>query len=512
MPEKPIEKEKSAKPFFPHTSRSLRYIKKRAKRFVALFITVSHVVGAFTSVQAVMETRTSQGATAWAISLNTFPYIAVPAYWVFGRSTFDGYVNKRRDEAELAAPVVGEFLQKADAGGFLAGQHNYRDKLLERLAKLPATRANDVELLIDGDEIFSSIFAGIGAAQQYLLIQFYIVRNDELGGQLKEKLIAASHRGVKVRFIYDEIGSIKLPRSYLAELRTAGVDAVPFNSRKGFTNRFQINFRNHRKMVVADGRTAWVGGANVGDEYKGKHPTLTPWRDTMIKLTGPAVQTIQVSFLEDWYWATDRLLELEWQPEAAASGADLPVLCLPSGPADRFETCVMYFLHLINSSKERIWIASPYFVPDEQTVSALKLAALRGVEVRILMADKSDSKMVDLSGWAFADRLREAGVEVHRHENGFMHQKVILVDQDIATVGTANFDNRSFRLNFEITIEIRDLGFAKKNRNHARKRLRRLPPHQARRTRQTRLPLPLRRPRLQPPRPDPIISEFLSPA
>ena len=167
---------------------------------------------------------------------------------------------------------------------------------------------------------------------------------------------------------------------------------------KGITNRFQLNFRNHRKTVITDGRTAWVGGVNIGDEYTGADKELSPWHDTMVKITGPAVQTIQVAFWEDWLWASDRQIALQWEPEAAPSGARKTVLCLPSGPADPLETCTLYFLQLINSATTRLWIASPYFVPDEQLVTALELAALRGVEIRILVPDKGDNPLVDLSG------------------------------------------------------------------------------------------------------------------
>ncbi len=234
-----------------------------------------------------------------------------------------------------------------------------------------------------------------------------------------------------------------------------------FHSTQGPANRFQLNFRNHRKIVVVDGRAAWVGGANVGDEYLGRHPRLTPWVDTMVKVTGPAVQSIQVPFVEDWRWAKGETLELDWTPQAAPSGASRKVLCLPTGPADRFETCTLYFLHAINTATDRFWIASPYFVPDEQIVSALKLAALRGVDVRVLIPDDCDNTLVRLSGWSFVGPLEDAGVKIYRHINGFMHHKVMLVDDHTAAVGTANFDNRSFRLNFEITLEVLDPKFAR---------------------------------------------------
>ena len=440
----------------------LRYVRMRSRRFLALLVTVFQIIGALTSVQAIMETRTSQGAVAWAISLNTFPYLAVPAYWVFGRSKFDRYVEMNRENLASINPLVATFSERAKAENLLVTSETEDEILMKKLLRVPATRGNAVELLIDGAETFPSLFEGIEQAKTYLLLQFYIVRGDTIGLRLKEALLAARARGVRVHFIIDEVGSHDLPETYLDELRAAGVEIVPFNRRSGLTNRFQLNFRNHRKLVIADGRHAWVGGVNIGDEYNNGDKIFTPWRDTMVKISGPAVQTVQFPFLEDWFWAVGDPLELEWDPLADPGGADLPVLAVPTGPADSFETCGLYFHHLISRAERRIWIASPYFVPDEQTIGALKLAALRGVEVRILVPEKTDSRLVDLSSWAYAQPLMRAGVKLYRHQLGFMHQKVILVDDDLATVGSANFDNRSFRLNFELTMEVRDVAFASK--------------------------------------------------
>lgn len=438
----------------------VRYLRLRSRRSLAIFVTVAQIIGALTSVQAIMETRTSQGAIAWAISLNMFPYLAVPAYWVFGHSKFDRYIEMRREHRESVNPPIADFRTAAGAQDFVVSLEGSENTLMRNLFRVPATRGNAVELLIDGDEFFPSMIEGIESAESYLLVQFYIVRDDKIGQRFKKALLDAQARGVRVHFLIDEVGSYDLPDTYLDELRTGGVEIYSFNQRSGLTNRFDLNFRNHRKVVIADGRHAWVGGANIGDEYNGEHETLTPWRDTVVKVTGPAVQTIQFPFLEDWLWATGNELELDWDPVADPGGGDLQVLTVPTGPADPFETCGLYFHHLINRAEERIWIASPYFVPDEQTVSALKLAALRGVEVRILIPEETDSRLVDLSSWAYAPPLLRAGVELYRHERGFTHQKVVLVDDDLATVGSANFDNRSFRLNFELTIEIRDVAFA----------------------------------------------------
>ena len=441
---------------FPRFSGWLdRRYRKRGRTF-ALFMVMAHVVGALTSVQAIMETRTSQGAVAWAISLNAIPVVAVPAYWVFGRSAFQGYVMERRTELAKVQPAWRDTLDKLIERDLITEPGRDEPFLVEKLAKLPVTRGNDAELLIDGDATFASIFEGISRAEDYVLVQFYIIRDDDVGRELKDRLLERAGEGVRCYVLYDEVGS-RLPKAYLSELRSGGVEIMPFNTTQGSANRFQLNFRNHRKIVVVDGREAWVGGLNVGIEYKGLDPEFGYWRDTHVRLQGPVVTCVQVPFVEDWQWAAHRLLDgLNWEPRPSLTGASRDVLCLPTGPADRTETCTLFFLHAINAAEKRLWIASPYFVPDEQFISALELAALRGVDVKILIPDESDSVLVGLSAWSYLEELEEAGIEVYRYTKGFMHHKVMLIDDEYCTVGTANFDNRSFRLNFEITMGFRD--------------------------------------------------------
>ena len=326
------------------------------------------------------------------------------------------------------------------------------------MAEMPAVRGNSVDLLIDGETTFASIFAGIDAAEEYVLVQFFIVKDDELGRDLQARLIAKAREGIRVFFLYDEIGSYKLPKRYLDELREAGVEVSPFHSRKGHRNRFQINFRNHRKIVVVDGHTAWIGGHNVGDEYLGKGD-LGDWRDTHLKIDGPAAVAAQLSFFEDWHWATDSVPAFNWTPQhIAEDGVD--VLVMPTGPADELETAGLMFVHAINSAQRRIWIASPYFVPDEAVMASLQLAGLRGVDVRILIPDEPDHLLVYLAAFSYFDQAGSTGVRFYRYTEGFLHQKTMLIDDNVSAIGTANLDNRSFRLNFEITAFAADDDFA----------------------------------------------------
>ncbi len=424
-----------------------------------IIIALCELAGLLTALKAVMETRTAQGTIAWVVSLILMPYIAVPAYWVFGRTKFAGYVTARRAELLKMNVVARKLAEEFDRQRMKTKAGRSEELLLERLAKLPFTAHNEATLLVDGTATFDAIFAAIAAAKDYILVQFYIIHDDGLGGRLRDALIAKAREGVRCFVLYDEIGSGRL-RRYCAVLRAAGVKIEPFHTTKGIANRFQLNFRNHRKIVIVDGLVGFVGGHNVGDEYLGLDRKVGPWRDTHVRVEGPVVQCVQVSWIEDWHWALGTEPgELNWRlPPARKAG--IGALCLPSGPADELETATLFFLHAINSAKERLWIASPYFVPDEQFISALQLAALRGVDVRILTPEKPDNAMVRLSGFSYLRETEPCGIKWFRHQPGFMHQKVLLVDHDYCSIGTANFDNRSFRLNFEITMGFYDQDFA----------------------------------------------------
>ena len=453
---------------------------------LTIYTVVIHLLAIAAALEAVMKTRTAQGAIAWSLSLLLLPTIMVPLYWIFGRRKFRGYAKARRlGKRGLHLPQLSlDARRPTEIAPY--------QKVLEQIAQMPFTQHNGVRLLADGDDIFAALFAAIDEAKHYILLQYYIVRGDATGQMLRDRLLAKTREGVAVYFLYDEVGSFQLGNAFIDSLRQGGVDIRSFHSTKGRRNRFQLNFRNHRKIVVVDGETAMVGGNNIGDEYRHLHPVLTPWRDTGVAVTGPAVLALQLSFLEDWYWACELIPELRWTlPEEAkadlvhdsrldAAGAPPPndanlpapaggagaaatnqeVLVVPTGPADQLETCLLFFQQLAQSAQRRLWIVSPYFVPDVAILNALQLAALRGVDVRILLPEKADKRMVWLSSFANLDEVQNTGIHVYRYQAGFLHQKVWLMDDDCAVVGTANVDNRSFRLNFEVGLVIRDRGFA----------------------------------------------------
>ncbi len=452
--------EHEKKPKMRHFNRIRIYYRLHRKRVLATFFLISHIAGAWSSVDAVMQNRTPQGAVAWGISLNLFPYAAVPAYWIFGHSDFDGYVVARGSNREKLVEVQNEFKQTLERDDLMEKSTDEFEQTLQNLAQMDFTKGNRTTLLIDGEQTYASMLEAINTAQKYILFQFYIVRNDEAGLKFKERLIAKAKEGVKVYFLYDEIGSLGLDESYVRDLRSAGVQVQGFSTKGGDGRKYQLNFRNHRKILVVDGKTGFVGGLNIGDEYLGKDSKLSPWRDTHARVEGPAAVAMQVPFAEDWYWGSGEILRgFEWKPVVPPDG-DSAVLCLPTGPADPHDTCSLFFLSAINHAQTRLWIATPYFVPDQQIISALQLAVLRGVDVRLIVPELNDSYLVDYASHPYLDEIGKSGVRTYRYQKGFLHQKVMLVDDEFACVGSANMDNRSFRLNFEVMLAVKDPEFA----------------------------------------------------
>ncbi len=404
-----------------------------------------YVTAAIFSLRAAQTARTPQGAVGWVVFLIAAPFFAVPMYLFLGHHRFHNY-RIARQESERVVEGIKTF---ADHSKPDPEKMSINPRPFEFLAHLPVSRGNGVELLIDGNATFDAILDAIDAAKNYILIQFYIVRADELGLKLQKRLIAASDRGVHVRFMTDAVGSYGLPSDFLETMQNAGIDVADPKEQRGPNFRFQLNYRNHRKTVVIDGETGFIGGHNVGIEYLGQGEKFGHWRDTHIKITGHIVRQLQLIFTEDWHWARgeDLIDDLDWA--GSESDQDMNALLVATGPGDDTETGAMMFFSAIAEAKERFWIASPYFVPDIDVMTALQHAAMRGVDVRILVPEVIDHRLPWLAAFAYFDEVRNCGARVFRYTDGFMHQKVFVVDDTLAAIGTTNLDNRSFRLNFE---------------------------------------------------------------
>ncbi|WP_075223251.1 cardiolipin synthase [Acuticoccus yangtzensis] len=415
------------------------------------------VAGLVTAVRAAQHAHTAQGAVAWAIALLLMPWIALPAYLFIGPPRPGEFDD---DQATLRAEAyAGLFTHEISPEALAPVSPTWR--VLERFSPAPILYSGRPRLLVDGDQVFDAVFAIIAAARHDIVVQFYIFRDDGLGRRLHDALVARARDGLRIRLIYDGIGARSVPAAYWDGLREAGVDVQEFHLARRLPKMLRLNYRNHRKLVAADGRRAIIGGPNVADEYLGLDPSFGDWRDTAVEISGPAAAVAQAAFDVDWLWAGgERPTAHDDIIPPREDELEVPVLLLPTGPSDPLPACSLSLMHLIISATSRLWLTTPYFVPDLDVLSALKLAALKGIDVRVMIPDKPDHTIVWLAGFAYTDEIRKAGVKIYRYTAGFMHQKVMLVDDHVSAIGTVNFDNRSLHLNFENTVVLFDMDFA----------------------------------------------------
>ena len=427
---------------------------------IAAVLLLFQLAGLFLAGRVLLSNRSTEGTIAWVLSLVLLPLVAVPLYLLFGRNRLESYIEARRridqdfERAHLMEPVEQEETVEEEEA------RKEQWQILVDLAKTPLTNGNRVEMLYSGRETFDSLLEGMDRAQEYILFQFFIFRLDEEGQRFVDMMKKKAAEGVRVFFLLDGIGSRHLSREFYKDLQQAGIEAGRFLPGRTLRGRLRLNFRNHRKVTVIDGKEAWIGGNNIGLEYVGDDPHFGFWRDTHVYVKGPVVNAIQLAFLEDWFWVMRSQPELNWNVSPKDAG-NVKALCLATGPTDPVETCTLAHVHLINQAKHRLWIQSPYFVPADEVIIALQLAALRGVDVKILMPSKMDHRTVWVSSFYYSSLPDLKQVRFFRYQAGFFHSKMMLVDDDLVSVGTVNFDNRSFRINFEITLLLQEPGLIK---------------------------------------------------
>lgn len=416
---------------------------------------VLYSFGLLAAIDAIWNSRTSQGTLAWVTALTFIPFIALPLYLFFGSRKFHGYKKARKASKQVLQQLKLE--KDHYQREYTSSSKSSLIKPFEALSRLSQSDKNQVQLLVNGEQTFAHIFQAIEHAKSSILIQFYIINDDQLGRRLQKKLIQKAQQGIEIFLLYDEIGSSQLKAKFINTLTQAGVHCSRFNPLQ-LKRRLQLNFRNHRKLIIIDGETSFIGGHNIGDEYLIRDQAIGIWRDTHLQIDGPATLAAQLSFIEDWYWAQEKILELNWRPYL--SEENKKVLIVPGGPADEIETMSLSFVHLIQQAQQRIWLATPYFVPDLKVVGALQLAALKGLDIRILLPKRTDNPIIALAMQSYVTELQQLGIQFFQYEKGFMHQKVMLIDQKISYIGSANLDNRSLRINFELNALIEDTQFA----------------------------------------------------
>jgi cardiolipin synthase len=372
--------------------------------------------------------------------------------------------NKMLDELKKKIPEYTKCtLSPADIANDDAAE--LATMLLKNL-RSPLTRNNRIKLLINGEEKFPELLKCLRQAKHHIHIEYYIFKQDEIGTAIIEILIEKAKQGVQVKFIYDDFGSPSIKKKIEKKMQAAGIEVYPFSKVIFYLLANRINFRNHRKIVVIDGQTGFVGGINVNDKYINNSKQKLYWRDTHVRIDGPGVYYLQYIFITDWNFCCPKKLKPEEEfftlCDDIKEGALVQIA--GSGP-DSVEPSILFsILEAINIAKEEIFITTPYFIPGDSIANALRIAALGGITVKLLVPEKSDSKIVNAASKAHYGDLLQSGVEIYLYEKGFIHAKTMVTDSKLSMVGTANMDHRSFELNFEVNAIIYDEPFARKLR------------------------------------------------
>ena len=394
------------------------------------------------------ENRNPVKSLAWVTILILFPAIGLILYFFFGRNVKNKRMITRRNKRRLRKTTTLPGRQKDPKG--LPGPTRQVVRLANALTGVPYYPDNSVRIFSDGASKFAALKADLLAARQSINLQYYIFENDRIGQEIAEILMAKAREGVKVRVIYDHVGSVHVSSKFFKRMRQAGVEAYPFFKVAFIPLASRVNWRNHRKIVVIDNSIGYIGGMNIADRYidGGKFPL---WRDCHLRITGPAIASLQYSFARDWNFMGRELIGEV--PEVTAPGS-VGLQTVTGGPMSQWNNLAHVFLQAIASARTRVWLQTPYFLPPESLVRVLQNAALAGVDVRVMMPRRSDSSILSLASRSYLTHCMQAGIKFYLFEPGMLHSKVLIIDDDLSSVGSTNFDFRSFEHNFESNVLI----------------------------------------------------------
>ncbi len=404
-----------------------------------------------------LQKREPAATLSWLLSLAFLPYIGFLIYYLFGPQKIERHRLRRARRHVALAGLDAE-----------SGNPEYAElqRMVLATTGLPPSSATRLELLVDGGNKYPALLADIAKARREVHVEYYIYEPDETGAQLRDALVEAARRGARVRLLLDAVGSKKAPRRFFQSLVDAGGELAWFHPMRfgrvlKFWQRPWLNLRTHRKIVVIDGRIAYMGGINITDDQD-ERLRQDAYRDVHLRIEGNVVRELQQAFVEDWIYATDdrSLIGEVVQNLPPKQDGPIPVQIVTSGPDSRWEAIHRAHVSAIHAARRRVWMTTPYFVPGEAAMMALTSAAMGGVDVRLLVPKMSDSRLVTYAARSYYDALLAAGVKVYEYGPRLLHSKTLLVDDDLAMIGTANFDHRSFRLNFEIHALIHNAGIA----------------------------------------------------
>lgn len=419
------------------------------------------------------EKRNPQKTMTWLLVLILLPGIGFILYLLFGENLRKRSIKKAQLAREKLydnpdAKVVSQMIKEIDnqkdwimskESNTIFNQDDIQSiRLLMNSGNTPVTMGNKVTLFTEGVAKFDSLLNDIKNAKDHIHMEYYIIKDDELGNRIKDALIIKAKEGVEVRVLYDDFGcySFIYKKKFIKELKSAGVELRSFLQDRFLIYR-NINYRNHRKIVIIDGHIGYVGGINIGDEYVHKHPKFGYWRDTHLRLEGNAVSMLQSVFLQDWFMRTKEMLIKEKYFKLSDNSTEGSVIQIATSGADtKHATIYQSYFYSIAHAKESVYIQTPYFIPDEPLMTALKTALLSGVDVRLMFPGSPDHFTVYNASHSYIDEIIELGAKVYFYQKGFIHSKVMLVDREYASVGTANMDVRSFMINAEINAIIYD--------------------------------------------------------
>ena len=395
---------------------------------------------------------------AWVWAVILFPYIGTLFYLIFGTDRLQR--QKLRASREMAAAGGREECKTNARTHALFQQLPERErsavKLLSQLNEFALSSAEESRLLVDGADFYGALAQRIDGAHEHVHVEFYIWKDDARGREMLGHLVAAARRGVEVRVLIDQVGSFGLRRSFFAPLVEAGGKFAWFRDAHPVRNLWAFHLRNHRKLQIIDGRHGFVGGMNMGREYAGEDPAIGAWRDVQLEITGGATKKLQMIFADDWFFATEeKLLDPRYYvvPDHPPRSLVQPITDGPDGSHNPIEMSIVLML---NSARSRVWLTAGYFAPHEPLLTALQLAAARGVDLRLLISEKLNHRTLVYVGRSFYEELLRYGVKIYEYEIGINHAKVALIDEGWLMVGSANFDVRSMRLNFELNLLICD--------------------------------------------------------
>lgn len=417
---------------------------------VAYGITIVSIV-----VVVLSENRSPVKSLAWVTVLLLLPAFGIVLYLFFGRSIKNTRMISRRNRRRLrrhedkGRKVRVNKLEVSDESKQLI-------KLTRTLSgSLPYT-GNDVRVFISGIEKLDFLIADIEKAERFINMQYYIIDDDESGSRLKDALVRKAREGVTVRIIYDHVGSYRTSKAFFRDLTEAGAQAFPFFKVVFPPFGTRINWRNHRKICIIDGTVGYIGGMNIADRYITGGKKFASWRDTHIRIYGPAVAALQYSFIVDWNFMGQPLIEDELPPVARfrTKKSENLMQLLTSGPTSQWTTIAFLFTRAIASAKERIYIQTPYFLPTEGLLRALQSASLSGVDVRIMIPAFSDSRLLTAASSSYINECLQSGMKIYLYNAGMLHAKTMLVDYEFVSIGSTNFDFRSFEHNFEANMQV----------------------------------------------------------